>query len=269
MMNRRFFRRWASVLGLTFTLSHESLGQEGGVKKTGAAASWTARQAFEQFLQNTRSCQMDFTQTVTRPGSRSADAIKKPRQSRGQFAFIRPSAGHPGRFRFDYAQTGQVLVADGQIFRSYDPGLRQVVEQAQTQALSGTPVALIATATSVNALEKDFDIRPAQVLKPTEPLIKDPSNGRSPPMEWALEAVVKPIAQNAHSTVERMHLEWVGSRDGKQPELRRVQLTDRFGQISDLQLSHVDCQTPVPHARFMFEPPQGVEVVQANTLKSP
>ncbi len=230
-----------------------------------AASLVDARAALAHFIQTTHHCQMTFTQTVIPPSKEEVGTSpkKKNRVSQGQFAFVRPSGKHPGRFRFDYEKPAQTWVADGRTLWWYDPDLRQATQQPQIQALSGTPVALIATATSVKTLERDFEIQTAEKTEA----------GSLPGQtsKWTLDAIAKPSPANAHGTVDHLRLELITlypsqqTQAGPVTQLTRIQLTDRLGQVSDLRFSQIDCRNPIPEARFVFTPPPGVEVIEAIT----
>ncbi len=222
-----------------------------------------ARAALAHFIQTTHHCQMMFTQTVIPPSKGGGvSAKKKNRVSQGQFAFIRPSGKHPGRFRFDYEKPAQTWVADGRTLWWYDPDLRQATQQPQAQALSGTPVALIATATSVGTLEKDFEIKAAEKTAAGSLPTQTPQAST-----WTLDAIAKPSPANNHGTVDRLRLEltlYPSQQTQTSPvtQLTGIQLTDRLGQVSDLRFSQIDCRNPIPETRFVFTPPVGVEVIQ-------
>jgi len=124
-----------------------------------AALAWTglaradSLDTLGQFLQNTRSARAEFTQTVQLP-PRDGQA-QRPKISSGLFSFQRPS-----RFRFEYQRPyPQVLVGDGTTLWVYDVDLAQVTARAQEKALASTPVALIAAATDLAALQRDFQLQ--------------------------------------------------------------------------------------------------------------
>ena len=107
-------------------------------------------QALAQFVESARAGQAAFTQVVTTPPRQEQAARSKT--SSGQFEFQRP-----GRFRFDYQKPfTQTIVADGTTLWMYDADLDQVTARPQEQALGASPAAILASATTMQALQKDF-----------------------------------------------------------------------------------------------------------------
>ena len=162
----------------------------------------------------------EFTQTVI------ARAGRKPQQSSGSFAFLRP-----GKFRWAYEKPyAQLLVSDGEKFWSYDQDLNQVTVKKIGQALGATPAALLAG----EALDKNFVLKDAGV-----------SDG----IEF-VEAT--PKAQDA--TFERVRIGLVGN----QP--RAMEIHDNFGQITLLRFTHFSSNPDLPASMFHFVPPKGADV---------
>ncbi len=120
-----------------------------------AAAQADGLQALENFVKTARSGRADFTQVVTAP-PRDGQAARS-KTSSGTFEFSRPN-----RFRFEYRKPfEQTIVADGQTLWLYDVDLNQVTARQQAAVLGSTPAALIAAAPDVEALRKDFELKPA------------------------------------------------------------------------------------------------------------
>ncbi|MFY9327042.1 MAG: outer membrane lipoprotein chaperone LolA [Georgfuchsia sp.] len=162
----------------------------------------------------------DFTQTVF------ARSGRKPQQSSGSFAFLRP-----GKFRWAYEKPyAQLLVSDGEKFWSYDQDLNQVTVKKIGQAIGATPAALLAG----EALDKNF------VLKES-----DASDG----IEYA-EAT--PKAQDA--TFERIRIGLVDN----QPRI--MEIYDNFGQVTLLRFTHFISNPDLPAGTFRFVPPRGADV---------
>ena len=110
-------------------------------------------ESLESFLKNAHSGRAIFSQVVTPPVKAGQTARSK--KSSGVFAFIRPA-----RFRFDYQKPYPLtLVADGNMLWWYDVDLAQVTARSQTQALSSSPAALIATASDLSSLQKEFHLQ--------------------------------------------------------------------------------------------------------------
>jgi len=175
-----------------------------------------------EFVRDVKSGQAAFTQTVT-----STDGARK-KLSSGQFEFARPN-----RFRFTYTRPfEQVIVADGQKVWIFDADLNQASSRRIAQALGATPAALLAGA----SLEEEFVLAP------------QPSRDG---LDWALAT---PRAKDGPFQSMR-----VGFR-GK--ELAAVEITDSFGQLSLLQFSGYQANTPVVAERFRFVPPAGADVIE-------
>jgi len=189
---------------------------------TTMAARADAVDTLREFVRDVKSGQAAFTQTVT-----STDGARK-KVSSGQFEFARPN-----RFRFTYTRPfEQVIVADGQKVWIYDADLNQASSRRIAQALGATPAALLAG----GSLDGEF--------------LHAPQPSRDG-LDWALAT---PRAKDGPFQSMR-----VGFR-GK--ELAAVEITDSFGQLSLLQFSGYQANTPVVAERFRFVPPAGADVIE-------
>lgn len=187
------------------------------------------------FLKNTHSGRAEFKQVVTSPSK--AGQAPRSKTSSGQFAFTRPN-----QFRFDYVKPfAQTIVADGQTLWLYDADLQQVTARKQSQSLNATPAALIATATDVAALQKDFTVQ-------AEP----DADG----LQWVLAT-----PKNKESNVSQVR---VGLRvEGARVTLGRLEIADAVGQRSVLTFERFETNPArLNTAYFQFEPPKGVDVVR-------
>jgi outer membrane lipoprotein carrier protein len=183
-----------------------------------------ALQALRDFAQNVRSGKASFTQTVSSP-----DGAKKKSAS-GHFEFLRPN-----RFRFVYSKPfEQQIVADGQKVWLYDLDLQQVTVRPLGQALGATPAALLAG----TALEKDFE------------LSAQPDRDG---LQWA-QAV--PRLKDGSIQSIRVGFDKAG-------QLAAMEITDAFGQRSLLQFAGVQANVKLADDHFRFQPPKGVDVVEA------
>jgi outer membrane lipoprotein carrier protein len=192
-------------------------------------------EALAQFLQQTRSGRADFTQVVT-PPPKDGQA-RRGKTSTGQFAFLRPA-----RFRFDYLKPfAQVIVADGQTLWLYDPDLEQVTARKQAQALNNTPAALVATASELSALERDFQL---QELADAEGL------------QW-----VQATPKQRDGTLQSVR---IGLKpEGTTVSLVRLDILDQFGQRSQISFGRFEANpSGLSAAQFQFTPPRGVDVVR-------
>jgi outer membrane lipoprotein carrier protein len=204
-----------------------------------ALPAWAdALHSLDVFLKTTRSGKADFVQVVTappKPGSPDSQP-SRAKTSSGQFLFARP-----GKFKFVYTQPfAQTMVADGQTLWLYDEDLNQVTAQKQAQVLGATPVALIANALDIKALHKEFDLR------------AQPDQAG---LEW-LQAT--PKAKDGQLQSLRMGLR----RQGGTVQLVTLEILDSFGQRSVLNFANFETNPTLPAATFVFNPPEGADVIR-------
>jgi outer membrane lipoprotein carrier protein len=199
-----------------------------------AACAISARagglESLENFVQTVRSGKASFVQVVTAPSK----AGQAPRQktSSGTFEFSRPN-----RFKFVYVKPfAQTLVADGQTLWLWDVDLNQVTARKQAQALGSTPAALIASATSVRALEVDFALTDAPA-----------ADG----LEWVLAT-----PKSKDSSLQSVRMGFKGT------SLERLDIQDSFGQQSVLTFNGFEANAVLDAASFQFKPPAGADVVR-------
>jgi outer membrane lipoprotein carrier protein len=176
----------------------------------------------KEFVRDVKSGRSTFTQTVTAP-----DGAKK-RSSSGSFEFLRPN-----RFRFVYAKPlEQTIVSDGQKVWIYDADLNQVSIRKFSAVLGATPAALLAG----GSLDKDFDVS------------NQPSEGG---MEWVL--ALPKVKDGAFQSVR------IGF---KAKTLAAVEITDSFGQRSNLVFSQMQSNLPIAADSFKFTTPPGADVIE-------
>jgi len=200
-----------------------------------ASANANSLDTLAQFLKTTQSGRAEFKQVVTSP-SKAGQPVRS-KQSAGTFAFIRPT-----KFRFEYQKPfPQVIVADGQTLWLYDADLEQVTARKQAQALNTTPAALIATATDVAALQKDFTLQ-----------AQPDADG----LQWVQAT---PINKDSTLSLVRLGL----SVNGQQVALAKLEILDAMGQRSVLSFERFDVNpSGLTAAAFNFVPPKGVDVVR-------
>jgi outer membrane lipoprotein carrier protein len=184
----------------------------------------------ETFVQTVRSGKASFVQVVTSP-SKAGQALRQ-KTSSGTFEFSRPN-----RFKFVYVKPfAQTLVADGQTLWLWDVDLNQVTARKQAQALGSTPAALIASATSVRALEADFTLTDAPA-----------ADG----LEWVLAT-----PKSKDSSLQSVRMGFKGT------SLERLDIQDSFGQQSVLTFNGFEANAALDAASFQFKPPAGADVVR-------
>lgn len=186
------------------------------------AANAASIERYKTFLNGTQSARAQFEQKVY---DRSG---KLTQESRGSFVFQRP-----GRFRWVYDKPAdQVIVGDGQRVWIYDRQLNQVTVRKLSAALGSTPAALLAGGTGI---ESAFELSDA---------------GEKDGLEW-LDA--KPKDRESGFEKVRMGFDANG--------LAAMELTDNFGQTTELRFSKMQRNPKVNPAEFRFDPPKGADVL--------
>ena len=192
---------------------------------TGLLASTAYASGLDQlhaFLEGTQTAQGAFKQVVVNKDRRTTQATS------GTFAFARP-----GKFRWTYEKPfDQLIVGDGEKVWIYDRDLNQVIVRKLDAALGSTPAALLA---GDNALEKNFTLV---------------AGGESNGLEF-----VDATPKAPESQFSRIRLGFVDNLP------RRMELTDAFGQTTDLAFSDVERNPKLAPDRFQFTPPKGADVV--------
>ena len=174
------------------------------------------------FLEGTQSAQGSFRQNVVNKDGRTTQATS------GTFAFQRP-----GKFRWTYEKPfDQLIVGDGAKVWVFDRDLNQVIVRKLDAALGATPAALLA---GDNALEKNFTLV---------------AGGEADGVEY-----VNATPKSAESQFTRIRLGFVDSLP------RRMELTDAFGQATELTFSDVRRNPKLAGDVFQFTPPKGADVV--------
>jgi outer membrane lipoprotein carrier protein len=188
-----------------------------------------------QFLKQTRSMRADFVQVVAAPAKEGRPS--KPKTSSGSFAFVRPSV-----FRFDYNKPFvQNIVADGKNLWLYDFDLNQVTVRSQAQALGSTPAGLIASASDLATLGKEFE------------LLAAPSEAG---VDWV---VAKPKMKDSSLQQVRIGLR---QEDGHMV-LAHLDIVDAFGTRSQMRFDKVQVNpSQLTASQFNFVPPKGADVVR-------
>lgn len=196
--------------------------------------SWSAHaagmEALEEFLRGAKTGRADFTQTVTAPAREGQ--VARAKTSSGTFEFQRP-----GRFRFTYAKPfQQVIVADGKTLWLHDVDLNQVTVRPQGQALGATPASILASATSLQALQTDFTVAAAP-----------DADG----LQW-----VSAAPKSKDGQVQSVKVGFRGN------ELAALDILDSFGQRSRLAFTRVEINPQLPAGTFDFKTPAGADVLR-------
>lgn len=178
----------------------------------------------EQLLQNTRTYQADFTQTVL-------DNSQMVQQGAGQFLLQRP-----GKFRWDIQTPNkQLLIANGEKLWIYDPDLEQVTIQKVAKAAGNTPALLLAG--DSQSLTRDFAISAVN---------KNAEQGFQ----------LTPKSNNEHFKKVQLYF--------KQAQLQEMILDDQLGHTTKIQFKHVRINQALNAKLFNFTPPKGIDVIENN-----
>ena len=144
----------------------------------------------------------------------------------------------PGRFRWDYLEPFErVIVADGERVWLYEADLEQVTVRRLDAGLGETPAALLTG--SVDVLER-FEFLGSE------------ADGE------VLWVNLGPLSDDAD--FDSVRLAFAGAL------LTRLELHDRLGQTTRLAFANVEQGVVVPDDVFVFDPPDGVDVIGEDEL---
>jgi outer membrane lipoprotein carrier protein len=186
--------------------------------------------ALAAFLKNTQVGRAEFTQIVTAPVQEGRKP--KSKTSTGVFEFQRPS-----HFRFDYKKPfEQTLVADGHTLWLYDRDLNQVTARSQAQVLGNTPVALVASAPDLKALQADFVLTNA------------PDHDD---LSW-----VNAMPKAHDGSLKSVSIGFRGE------QLAVLDVQDNLGQRSVLRFGEFQVNPGFAPNEFQFKPPPGADLLK-------
>ena len=211
------------LIALIATISIASNAQEYG---------GSALKDLETFVKSTTSGRAAFTQVVTSPAKEGQ--TQKTKTSSGSFEFSRPN-----RFKFLYKKPfEQSIVSDGQTLWLHDLDLNQVTARKLTQALSGTPAAVIATAADLKGLQADFTLT---------------ALAEKGGLRW-----VQAVPKTKDGQLQSITIGLKNSDKGV--ELAALEILDSFGQRSVMTFSQFEVNPALAAANFQFRPPTGATV---------
>jgi chaperone LolA len=175
------------------------------------------------FIAGTQSFTADFQQTVTQTSGKHQDGS-------GTVSILRP-----GKFDWHYIKPyEQRIVADGKQLWVYDPDLKQVTVKKQDQALGDSPAALLAGSNELNKRYLLADLPAKDGVEWVEATPKNPDSGFSKVRIGFKDA--RPVA---------------------------MELSDNFGQHTQIRFSNLARNPKLDAAQFNFTPPKGADVVTA------
>ena len=189
---------------------------------TGAATAG-GKERLQTFLDGVQSLQARFDQSVFDTSQ------GQTRRLEGMFYLQRP-----GKFRWDYTEPkGQLVLADGKTVWLVEDDLRQAYQKRQSEALRGTPALLL---TEQLKLEDHFEIADL---------------GAGQDLEW-----VELIPRDPESQFTRVLLAFAGN------ELRRMELADKFGQVTRFGFSDIRRNARLDPDLFVYVPPRGTQMFE-------
>jgi len=186
-----------------------------------AANAGPGRDALDRFLAGLDTLEARFEQAVL--------DTENSRQGLFQGVF---QLKRPDRFRWDYLVPEQrQIIADGRDLWIVEDDLEQITQLYQPMALKNSPATVLMSD------------------EPVETTFQVVELGERQGMQW-LELL--PKAQD--SDIVRVLLAFKGDK------LLRLELTDKFGQISRFSFFEIKRNPDLPDRQFEYEPPQGWDV---------
>jgi len=188
-----------------------------------AVLASTAEQQLRHFIQNVQSATGQFEQqTVVTQGK------AKPAQT-GTFSFERP-----GKFKWAVQLPyEQLIVSDGKNVLQYDPDLAQVTQRSVDQSIGASPAAILFGSGS---LDEAFTL---SALPDRDGL-----------------AWLRAVPRGADAGFKHVDMAF----DNNLPA--RIELLDAFGQMTTIDLGKVSINPGLPASTFLFDAPEGVDVVR-------
>src|SRR5262249_4101283 len=142
----------------------------------------------------------------------------------------------PGRMRWEFTESKQMLVSDGKFFWFYQPAENQVIKTPFQQAFSSnTPASFLL---GVGQLTKDFTVSLTSETPEAYQLRLTPK--QDPEAIGLLDLTV----------------------NAKNFDIQQAVVTDPLGNVTRLRLSNIDRSAPLKDELFHFSPPPGVDVVE-------
>ena len=215
-------RKYASRLPSDFTISHLICVFLILFSALPAFAEKTPVQ-LNRFLAETRTLSADFVQIAI-------DEMGLPGQRvSGTFLLAKP-----GKFRWDYLKPyTQEIVANGKKVWFYDADLEQVTVKKLNNAIGSTPALLL---TGEVGLDENFVIEDL---------------GEREGMRWT--RLVPRSEDNSFKYIS------IGIQDN---DLKGMELSDNFGQLTRISFSNLKINHPVESKRFDFVAPAGADVFE-------
>ena len=175
------------------------------------------------------------TKTMTADFKQSTSVPMSTRKRLGAGKVI---ISKPGRIRWDYqAPDKQVLISDGKKVSMFIANSAQMIVQPVSQYINSDVTYAFFAGTG--NIARDFKVLPSE---------------RSG--DANLKAI-KLVPKTAHPQVEYLHV-WIDENF----MIRRLEIVDHFGSITDLAFSNITRNEPVSPETFVFTPPMGTEIIE-------
>ncbi len=189
---------------------------------SGSVATAGARQQLEGFLDGLNTLSARFSQELI---NTETDQINR---SQGMFYLSRPD-----RFRWVYSgEYPRYIIADGKTVWLVEEDIQQVSQRSQKSTLEGTPASLFVGKLD---LDQDFEVKDL---------------GQHMGLGW-----LKLIPKKPDSQFEQVLLAFEGVR------LVRMEMADRFGQVSRFEFFDLKRNLPLDDSLFTFVPPPGYDIL--------
>ena len=190
-----------------------------------SVSSGEGPQKLNQFLSDVDDVSAKFEQSILNTETAETGRFQ------GSFSLSRPD-----KFRWDYTEPyPKVILADGDTVHIIEDELQQVTYIPQQRALKGTPVSILISQKKIDDKFEIIDI------------------GESQGMDW-----VELIPRDEDSQFTRILIAFLAD------ELRRMELADKFGQITRFQFYDVDHNPQFEHEHFVFKRLQGYDMIMGD-----
>jgi outer membrane lipoprotein carrier protein len=184
-------------------------------------------QKLQARYEETKTMSADFKQSTSVP------MTTRKRLGAGKMVIFKP-----GRIRWDYqTPERQVLISDGKKVSMYLADSAQMVVQPVSQYINSDVTYAFFAGTG--NITRDFKVLPPERKE-----------------EAGLKAI-KLVPKTAHPQVEYLHV-WIDENF----MVRRLEIVDHFGSITDLAFANIRRNEPVSPETFVFVPPLGTEIIE-------
>ena len=184
-------------------------------------------QKLQARYEETKTMTADFKQSTSVPMS------TRKRVGAGKLVISKP-----GRIRWDYLTPDrQVLISDGKKVSMYLADSAQMIVQPVSQYINSDVTYAFFVGTG--NIARDFKVLPPE---------RQAAAG--------LKAI-KLVPKTAHPQVDYLHV-WIDENF----MVRRLEIVDHFGSITDLAFSNISRNEPVSPEVFVFTPPLGMEIIE-------